>query len=606
MSSLLLAAARARGALLVRLGTGRLPGHHAGLHSSNVTAARRTARRAPHTLTAAAAEAAPEAEPAPTGSAASFKDLGVDTRLVPFLESQGIHEPTDVQSGAIPAILSGDNVAVRCYTGSGKTLAYLLPALTLAVSRAEAEWATATRKTSGQAGTVQVIVVAPSRELAMQIVRVAQSLLPESARRGVQQAIGGANIWRQRDALKMLKPFMVVGTPGRLAELSRDGSLQSHKTGLLILDEVDQLLAPQFREEMVRICEHTGKKAPGGRQTLLVSATLTPRVLQMCAPWCANPRQVFVGAAPAAAAAAAEAEAAEAAGQAAERAERAERSERAQQGEAGAEQRERRPAWGWGDAKAPSADAADYFPGTSSAGGLGSEAGAAASMPPHLRHHYVASAPQHKVDTLRRSIHAMGVQRALVFMNFQQRLKDTEAKLAARNMSVASLHGELTKQQRQTTLAAFRRGDYRALIVSDVAARGLDIPECDAVFHLELPTDAAHYAHRAGRTGRAGRHGRVISLVSGGERHVVRKLTQRLGVPVTELEVSHGEVAAKKHVSVAEVAAAIVATGGPKSSGTVAESCRFFDDKSTWTTTAKAGGPTNYDGQKDLSSLCGR
>lgn len=110
---------------------------------------------------------------------------------------------------------------------------------------------------------------------------------------------------------------------------------------------------------MVRICEHVGKKAPGGRQTLLVSATLTPRVLQMCAPWCANPRQVFVGTAPAAAAAA-EAEAAAEAGQAAQRAERA---QQAQRGEAGMEGQERRPAWGWGDAKSPSADAADYFPG---------------------------------------------------------------------------------------------------------------------------------------------------------------------------------------------------------------------------------------------------
>ena len=112
---------------------------------------------------------------------------------------------------------------------------------------------------------------------------------------------------------------------------------------------------------MVRICEHVGKKAPGGRQTLLVSATLTPRVLQRCAPWCANPRQVFVGTAPAAAAAAA-AEA-EAAAEAAQAAQRAERAQQAQRGEAGMEGQERRPAWGWGDAKAPSADAADYFPG---------------------------------------------------------------------------------------------------------------------------------------------------------------------------------------------------------------------------------------------------
>ncbi len=57
-------------------------------------------------------------------------------------------------------------------------------------------------------------------------------------------------------------------------------------------------------------------------------------------------------------------------------------------------------------------------------------------------------------------------------------------------------------------------GKYRVLLVSDVAARGLDIPECDAVFHLELPSDAAHYAHRAGRTGRAGRSGIVVSLTS--------------------------------------------------------------------------------------------
>lgn len=281
---------------------------------------------------------------------------------------------------------------------------------------------------------------------------------------------------------------MVVGTPGRLAELSRDGSLQTHKcaagaaalsllrwvlppggwvaqhrarvaaapswlraesaillhfwpcrTRLLVLDEVDQLLAPQvlfqivllgcvaaatqptrlsargsptprlpsihhpapplfvlpsfqFREEMVRLCEHTGKRAPGGRQTLLVSATLTPRVLQMCAPWCPDPVPVFVGVAPPGAEPVAE----EGPAAGARRGDAA-----AAAAVAGGEPRERRPSWGWGDAKSPSADAADYNPGTSSAGGLGSAAAAAASMPPHLEHHYVASAPQHKVDTLR-------------------------------------------------------------------------------------------------------------------------------------------------------------------------------------------------------------
>lgn len=72
-------------------------------------------------------------------------------------------------------------------------------------------------------------------------------------------------------------------------------------------------------------------------------------------------------------------------------------------------------------------------------------------------------------------------------------------------MPVGCLHGELDKSQRQNELARFKRGEQRALIVSDVAARGLDVPDCDAVINLELPSGPDHYAHRAGRTGRAGR-----------------------------------------------------------------------------------------------------
>lgn len=119
---------------------------------------------------------------------------------------------------------------------------------------------------------------------------------------------------------------------------------------------------------MVRLCEHTGKKAPGaGRQTVLVSATLTPRVLAMCEPWCKAPRQVFVGVSPAVAA---ETEA-EAAAQAAAAHQQRLAAARAAGGDADgadgeaqqAERAERRPSWGWGDAKSPSADAADYNPG---------------------------------------------------------------------------------------------------------------------------------------------------------------------------------------------------------------------------------------------------
>ena len=106
----------------------------------------------------------------------------------------------------------------------------------------------------------EAIIVAPSRELAMQIVRVAQSLLPQEAWPLVQQAIGGANMRRQLDSMKKNKPVVVIGTPGRLAEHSRLGSLRTHRTTAIVLDEVDQLLCQQFRDDMLRVLRHVGSR----------------------------------------------------------------------------------------------------------------------------------------------------------------------------------------------------------------------------------------------------------------------------------------------------------------------------------------------------------
>jgi superfamily II DNA/RNA helicase len=110
-----------------------------------------------------------------------------------------------------------------------QTLAYLLPAMTLALRRAEATYRRQQAAAAAGAYTlaeqdqysVQVLVVAPSQELAMQICRVASGLLPPEGRSAVQQAIGGANLRRQAEALAEKQPLVVAGTPGRLADLMR-------------------------------------------------------------------------------------------------------------------------------------------------------------------------------------------------------------------------------------------------------------------------------------------------------------------------------------------------------------------------------------------------
>ena len=190
-----LRAVGARSAALLRLG-GQARGVHLVVVTHNATAPQRAGGRRGRGRPQAAA-AAPDSEALPSEATSTvgnaFTQLGVDKRLVvsallaavaapclrrcrrrrpraahpshhplppsslqPFLEAQGIHEPMEIQRESVPAILAGENAALRCHTGSGKTLAYLLPALSLAVSRAEAEWEGVTRKTAAQAGTVQV------------------------------------------------------------------------------------------------------------------------------------------------------------------------------------------------------------------------------------------------------------------------------------------------------------------------------------------------------------------------------------------------------------------------------------------------------------------
>jgi len=138
---------------------------------------------------------------------------------------------------AAAPLLAGRDLGIRSPTGSGKTLACLLPLMTLALRGEQSAGRIDLqehRRWSRRAGTaddndVAILVVSPSRELCMQTVRVLRSLLPPGWSRGVQQLIGGANPHRQTDQLKLHRPFVVVGTPGRVAELDARGVLGLHR-----------------------------------------------------------------------------------------------------------------------------------------------------------------------------------------------------------------------------------------------------------------------------------------------------------------------------------------------------------------------------------------
>ena len=391
---------------------------------------------------ASAAAGAAGAGAAPRAAGEAFAELGVSPGLAAAVERDlGIRTPSAIQARAIPRLVGGASAALKCYTGSGKTLAYLLPVLT----RLEREEAAA----GGGGGGIEAIVVAPSAELAMQIVRTAQRLArrPED----VQQCIGGANRLRQIEALRKHRPRVVVGTPARLAQLSREGYLPTHHTRTVVLDEADQLTEPKLKADMDRIVLHAGKKVAGGRQTVLVSATMSRRLMDAAAQgrWMADPELISAGESPSAA---------------------------LQQG-----------------------------PGRE-------DEAIAGSLSPTLEHLYVVAPDQHRRHAVERAVKAVAGRRVLVFQNMNRRLKDTAAKFAGSGRRVEVLHGQLRKDERKAVLDKFRRGKVDLLLVSGVAARGLDVPECDVVVNMDVPSDAAQYAHRAGRTGRAGQPGLVLNV----------------------------------------------------------------------------------------------
>uniref|UniRef100_A0A0D9YVF4 RNA helicase n=1 Tax=Oryza glumipatula TaxID=40148 RepID=A0A0D9YVF4_9ORYZ len=362
---------------------------------------------------------------------------------------------------------------------------------------------------------VEAVIVAPSRELGMQIVREVEKILGPNDKRLVQQLVGGSNRSRQEEALKKNKPIIVVGTPGRISEISAAGKLHTHSCLFLVLDEVDQLLSFNYREDMHRILEHVGRKSGTSsrdilgplarrseRQTILVSATIPFSVIRAARSWGHDPVLV-----------------------------------RAMSVVPLESITVPRPVLSQTDANSNS-------PSNSV------NQAAVDSLPPSLEHYYCTSKAQHKVDTLRRCIHALEAQTVIEFMNNTKPLKDVVFKLEARGMKATELHGDLGKLARSTVLKKFKDGEFRVLVTNELSARGLDVPECDLVINLDLPTDSTHYAHRAGRTGRLGRKGTVVTICEETETFVVRKMRKQLAVPIKPCEFTEGKLLVHKEEDV--------------------------------------------------------
>ncbi|QFT87821.1 DEAD-box ATP-dependent RNA helicase CshB [Bacillus sp. THAF10] len=195
----------------------------------------------------------------------------VDT-FQPFLQdlwSKSTFEtPTPIQEQAIPEILDGKDLLAESPTGTGKTLAYLLPII---------------ERIDLNKQHPQAVIVAPSKELAMQILSEIQKWTEGSAVIGAS-FIGGANVKRQIDKLKK-RPHILVGTPGRLLELIQMKKIKMHEVATIVMDEADQLFVPEHKKTVDSIIKSTMQD----RQVLLFSATLKKETEDVALSFLNNP-----------------------------------------------------------------------------------------------------------------------------------------------------------------------------------------------------------------------------------------------------------------------------------------------------------------------------
>lgn len=202
----------------------------------------------------------------------NFHELKITPTICELLKRNGIIKPTVVQEKVIPSARSGRDLIVQAKTGTGKTLAFLLPTI----------------ERIKKVAVTQALIIAPTRELAIQIFKVASEICKVSEVVGLLIS-GGQDIDRQKDKLRRV-PQIIIGTPGRLLGHLRRGTIQLKHVNKVIIDEADELLKLGFIEDVELLIRETSSD----RQLILCSATMPLRIRQLASEFMNKPQEILI------------------------------------------------------------------------------------------------------------------------------------------------------------------------------------------------------------------------------------------------------------------------------------------------------------------------
>ncbi|WP_019021540.1 DEAD/DEAH box helicase [Thioalkalivibrio sp. ALE23] len=332
----------------------------------------------------------------------------------------GFDTCTPIQAQALPVALAGRDVAGQAQTGTGKTAAFLIATFNRLLRQAPAEHRRAT--------DVRALILAPTRELAVQIHRDAELLGADTGLK-LALAYGGTDYDRQREALAA-GADVLIGTPGRIIDYFKQKVFGLKHTEVVVLDEADRMFDLGFIKDvrfLMRRCA-----PPQERLSMLFSATLSWRVMELAYEHMNNPEKVQI------------------------------------------------------EAETMTAD--------------------------RVRQTVYYPANDEKIPLLLALARDLAPERAIVFSNTKHGAEKVADWLNANGHAAALLSGDVPQKKRSKLLEGFAAGEYTFLVATDVAARGLHIPEVTHVFNFDLPQSGEDYVHRIGRTARAGAEGDAISF----------------------------------------------------------------------------------------------
>lgn len=363
-----------------------------------------------------------------------FHNYIISEDIVKALNGLEYEIPTEVQAKVIPAALEENDLIVKAQTGSGKTAAYVIPIC---------------ERTEWLENKPQALILTPTRELAVQV-KEDFTNIGRFKRIKATAIYGGHQFSIEKAELKQ-KTHVVVGTPGRVMDHIKKGTLPLNKINCLVIDEADRMLDMGFIEQVEAIMN----ELPRERMTMLFSATMSDEVKSLSLNYMKDPINIDVS-----------------------------------------------------EADIVTAD---------------------------INHFIYITDEEDKFDLLTDVMIIEKPDSCIIFCSTKDRVDMVCERLNDLGYPCNKMHGGMEQKDRLSAMNRFKRGKYRYLVATDVAARGIDIENISLVINYDIPLDEENYVHRTGRTGRAGRKGKAITFAVPTQNRYLHDIEELIGFKIQEI-----------------------------------------------------------------------